>query len=776
MLRSMRSISRTLRPLQPSHARLFTTVPRDLPTYLSSWNPTLLKKDEIRSNEVLDKIRKVHPSAKRDEERRAKRIVVRRAERAQLCQQAKQKGLVVVSEGHHEARSDLIRLNFLLKTAETEPNRPYLALKICETYLRLRDRYREAVRVIPDNVWDILWKMHKRQADIEGRPWRLRLLHEDIAQCGRYEPVGHRIQHLETLLHDGHEEQALKEWEEDSQGANKLSRHDYKPEHLELGARMHALRGNLDTACRIMEELFDLYPTWDPSVMITVFRAHTNTDSVRRHYQALPIYQAWKQRSNKDATLEDYDAFLIGFIEARAAALSRRVFEDMVKEGYLATASTPLEVEKVLKRLHKLYLACTSVDDKAITGLEAIHLLPPSYDHHLFIHWMRNALDEENPEGAIQLLELMFTRGLQPEPIHFNLLLKALMRTGEVSHILKAENIGWQMINKAQVGPEENVIHLPLTSESKNEQEAVPKDAVTKKIVQANITTFAIMIKHHADKSQWEYVDYLERRMIEWGFEPNSEVMNRLIDAKCLQGKYSQAWKLYKSLTDVPADTPGVFPDGASIRSIWKMLRAALADPESRYDLELPSPRELLAETVQWIMLVRSRPDVDRFRIGAAGTLDALSKLMMHCFSYSKDLPGSLVALHVLHKKFDLLPHEDAHLSIKQHAAWTDLEGRTQQERGYFHSTDTFGKHLDVLDRVYMVLLNRRTQEIDEEEWDWDDRKRREILLNVLSEFVRVLMKRTQTPEAVEGAINQVKAQVGVSDMSTGDMDAFQVA
>ncbi|KAL1603560.1 hypothetical protein SLS60_005148 [Paraconiothyrium brasiliense] len=646
------------------------------------------------------------------------------------------------------------------------------------------------VYAIPDKAWDILWKIQERGIPSPGgASHHLAELENDMATCGNYEPVERRIRYLDGLHLNGQEELALKEWEEDHEGVNGLPRHDYKPEHLELGARMYALSGNPDRAREIMAELLDLYPSWDPSVMKTVFRAHTRSSEVRHHDVANVMYKQLKQKLGERLMLEDYDACFVGFLEARHLTYAKLVFRDMIKEGYLAQSYSPVEVDHVLSRLHMLYRLGTDISKMTTIGLQAVKSLPPRYYMHVFAHWMKSAVVFDAPEAAGQILDLMFRRGYRPQTIHFNMWLKALMRTElEQSehnpHVLKAENIGWRMIAEARKAPAQklpSVSASELISERIAERlEPAPDDEALRHVPKANVTTFAIMIKHHASKLQWEHVDYLTRQLKESGIRPNAELLNILMNNKCRQGKFSEAWNIYKSFTDPPAGAPGVFPDGSSIRCLWKMLRLALGDQVARADPNIPRPRELLAETVQWWARCRARPDAERFRIGLAATdHGALSSLVMHCFSYTNDLAGSLVGLHILRKNFDIFPSDKSAQILQRHAAWVDMNNKTTIERSSIHHRGVHKKNLERMGRVYYILVDRRWQRMNitpEDYARFKDEEIGELGLNLLSEFIRVILKRSHPPAAVEAMIRQAKDDAGVPDMATGDLDASQVA
>jgi hypothetical protein len=206
---------------------------------------------------------------------------------------------------------------------------------------------------------------------------------------------------------------------------------------------------------------------------------------------------------------------------------------------------------------------------------------------------------------AAQVLELMLKRGYKAQTFHFNMLLKALIRTKESANILKAENIGWHMIEAARRLPQRRDPPQDTTAHSH-----YGSTDIVQRAPPANVTTFALIMQHHANSLQWDHVDYLSRQLKETVTEPNATIMNVLMDNKCRQGAYSEAWMIYKNLTEPQEGSTGVFPNGASIRCLWKTLRLALGDHTNPDKSGLPTPRELLAETINWWTVIRSRYDI----------------------------------------------------------------------------------------------------------------------------------------------------------------------
>jgi pentatricopeptide repeat protein len=757
--------------------RSIRSTPREIPTYLKRWDPTLHKPP--RSPPL--------PAEANNPQNVVPDDVVRVDKRTWQQKRLRDKKLVHIPfknrspDQIHSVRN-LIRLLHLTQAGaspdfslSTQLWNAYCAATKLDSDLSLR---------IPERAWDVLWNAQ----NVHGysRKKRLPRLEHDLSSVG-VTTVGQRVQSLEDLFLEGKEEEALKAWEGDHSQPARVLRQDYKPEHLEMGVKLHALAGNTDRARQVMKELFELYPNSSPSIMMSVFRAHTSSGVEEKHDVAKEIYIEMRERMGASFTVETYDACLIGFLEARCLQHAKQVFRDMCKDGHLATSGDAGSVEEVLKRLHLLYRLGTDISKMTSIVLDAISILPVSYHGHIFGSWMKCAVIENAPEAAAQILDMMFQRGFKPEVFHFNLLLRALLRTKETSKILQAENIGWRMVERAklEVIETDRIPHGParyIESKLNNNDLAMegpkhamaPEAGATMAVPNASVTTFGIIMQHHAKNSQWEHVDYLARQLNEAGLTPNTVIMNVLIDSKCRQGRFSEAWMIYKSLTDNP-DAQNVFPNGKTIRSLWKMLRFALGEQTQttpEYS-SLPTPRALLAETVRWWEMCRSRYDAERFRQGlAAADHGAIMGLMMHCFSYKGDLPGCLVALHVLRHKFDILPNDKTFDIIKRQMAWVDLRNETESVRLQFTLSGAHKRNTQYVEALFQKLLEQRMKSMDvgsDIESSFSHEELGDIGLNLFSELVRAFMKKTYEPATVEAMIDAVKDEVGVPDMKTGD-------
>jgi hypothetical protein len=769
------------------HRRSLSTLPRPILPYLRVWNPTNHTRfsgsePPFEPNIAALEERKIKCKIKRKSRKRLRDTegvsIVRPSREAQTPAQT-----------YH-----LKQLNRLLRVADSgEGEKEHLGTQIWIAYCRAKKHVPRLLTRIPDRGWDVLWATQTfPRLQTRTQVANAATLRNDMYAIGRSTTVGQEITYLEKLLLEGRKKEALTQWKMEYAGVAHGSRHDYKAEHLEMGAKLYAMVGNADRALEIMEELFDLYPTWDPSVMMHVFRVHTDTDTDQHRKEAWKIYSTMRDMIREHVTREHYDAWLVGFLEAKHTNYAKLVFRDMIKGGFIGAYSSTQDVEETLRRFHLLSRLGTDIENMTSICLRAISSLPPAYHLHVFGCWMKTAVRESAADVAFHILDTAFNRGYRLGTSHFNLFLRVLLRTKEKPRITMAENIGWRMIDERRIARKKKAripssidgisIHAEGEDPYAEIVDPVLDSEAAKKVPQANVTTFALVMQHHADAGQWEHVDYLVRRLKEDNLPLDSTLLNVLMNIACQKGEFSETWKIYKSLTDVPDGLHRVFPDGASIRCLWKTLRLALGTEEARHDPDLPTPRQLLAETVEWWKLCRSRHDANEFHTGlVADSKTALTKLVMHCFSYTQDLAGSLVALHVMRQQLHIFPTEEVPQIVRNQAAWVSMHHESESVRLQYDLNKIKQNNSAKLDQVYHILLKKRLERLGHtwEEQQYPSMNTAEIGdagLNLLSEFIRVIMKRSYEPQTVEAVIQEAKNEVGVPNMRTGDMDAFEVA
>lgn len=768
---ALRRVRCLLHSIPVSQTRALGTNPRPIPIYLKRWNPTLHSpirpsKPHVESSPgagFLQKTtRQTLPASATDDPR-------------SLAEQPSQDRHVVIQTKSRslQTRHAFKKLQYLLNLADSNDDlNPTLRAPLWAAY-KLAMKYNVSLpQYLSDRAWNILWRSQYADfSDPSRRHVHLAKLDRDLTRA-RSSPVAGQVAHrVQQKFMAGMQEQALKAW------AASQDTFAIAPDYLDTGARLYALAGYPDQAKSIMDRLLQVYPGWHPSVMMAVFRAYTSSGSEQHLEKARELYRTMKERLESQILFEFYDSCLIGFLEARSFPDAKEVFQDMARGIPFVVEDRDRYAENFMRRLNMLYSVGTDISSMSSIALNAIAVLPVAFHGHVFSDWMKCAMFEKAPEASAQILDVMIQRGYRPETEHFDYLLRTLFRTKEPEHVSKAEKIAWKMVEEALQSSIALDRH-PSGSQTKDIAErlsnlSVPDPDLPVSLPAASASTFALLMRHHASNSQWEHVDYLTRQLQDTNVWPNTTIMNVLIENKCRKGQFVEAMKVYKTLTKVP-DVPGsVFPDGETMRILWRTLRIALSTPENRNDSKLPSPRQLLRETVAWWAKVRRRPDADRFLQGlAADNKGAIMKLMLHSFSFDQDLSGSLVALHVLRSKFNIYPtREDARIIIRQQA-WEAMHDETSSVRKQFGIGKHPARNMLKISRAYEYAFSDRLKKmkITEDQFrEYTPEQQGKVELNTISSFVRYLLLGVYDPTTTELLIEGAANAVGVTGIYTGD-------
>jgi hypothetical protein len=750
--------------LLPTRTRLpqirsLRTLPRKIPSYLTLWNPSLHRPIRPRKAST-EQVGTQEPNAGDEDSKRKETPSTSSSAAA-----AKKNAYACRRLRHLLRRTDA---NAIDDVAIQGPIwRAYTEAKRADKMLCLTLSVRD---------WQILWDTQSVASEKHPRrALHLEELGRDMSLHKKLLTPAMRANYLDSLFTNGKESEAMQEWEAEHTRVQEPGQRGFDPEHLEVGAKLFARLSEPQRARELMDLLFALCPDWNPSVMVLVLRAHTDSRLGEHHEVANEIYHTFRERMDGQMTIEHYDSCFVGFLEARHLKFAQRVFRDMIKGGHLAVPGNTQGVKELYKRLYMLYRLGDNVSSMTSIALDAIAVLSSEYHGHLYGTWIKTTVILNAPQAAAQILDIMLQRGYKPETFHFNMLIKVLLRSKVKPNVLKAENIGWRMFEVASA--QQDVLTADYHEGT--------KDTNPRLFPAANETTFAMMLQHHADRLQWEHVDYITRQLKETAITPNASLMNVLIDMKTRKGAYAEAWSIYTQLTHRSASVnptgvnpTGVFPDGATFRHLWKNLRLALGDFATRSDPNLPSPRALIKETIQWWRLCRSRPDASRFRLGlTAADGHAITALILHCFSYMEDHAGSLVALHVMRHHFAIFPTAKAVEILQRQLAWVELRHASQHTRAEAYASRSNTRNREQMVRVYeMVRVRRmeRTGMTPGRRAGLSEEQNAEFNLDLLSEFVRVVLKRKYSAVTVEMMVDAAAHAMGCPELEMGDVKAYE--
>lgn len=136
------------------------------------------------------------------------------------------------------------------------------------------------------------------------------------------------------------------------------------------------------------------------------------------------------------------------------------------------------------------------------------------------------------------------------------------------------------------------------------------------------------------------------------------------------------------------------------------------------------------------------------------------------------------MAIHVMKQLFGILPSENAAEILQKQIAWAAMHGfMTSARKQHSHSVVP-KKIIAQMAQIFRILEDNRFASMNMTDDDYarlSPDEMGDVQINIMSEFVRVILKRHHGAEHVDEMIDAAKKDIGVPDLQTGDKDAFHV-
>ncbi|KAF2756764.1 hypothetical protein EJ05DRAFT_477849 [Pseudovirgaria hyperparasitica] len=719
--------------------------------------------------------------------------------------------------------------------AEVQKKGKLVRSELWDAYTNARYRLgSELPSLLSEKAWALLWRSQDSIPSNPGlRATRLRLLAADREKAGFTTTFAERIAKVEALFNKGHREEALQQWSDEHNEPTEEG-DGFRAEHLSLGIRLYQKIGDWDRTKALLEELYKNNSEYDLKVMDEFIAVHSGR--LVGHEEIWELYTWVKSVLNDRMSLAQRES-LFGIFHARGFPVHAvTVLEDMIRHEQFGdwTAET---ARLMLDRISILYAACTDTDQVNEVSLTALSFLPLEYSLVLFKRWLHEIVVRGQTRASTKIVELMYERGLIPRTYHLNLLLMCLWRSNNGTMHSQAEAIALQMLGarrrtlkhgkrtgRQRSSREEREEDMPAKASSYTGSDQTPstqnentgpidadtsaiRKAMSKKIEPffekrqvppADPKTLAQLLQYYTKASRlfdaqqlMEYLDDVEREAEDG---PAFLAESSLLDAKVYYyitvGRDEEVWH------DIMNMSPGMGMaryNASVYYRLWSDLRNARHIQE--HDTSRPDPRALLAHMIEWHQTTHpsERVRISKRFITLATRYTDLPYLVATCFRQGSDLSGALVAMHVLHKHFGLAPTPRMLKALFNQLVALALPTATAEDRrensrrggrwGYTMVKMLRLYHNLLLQRVQSTEFAPRTSVIDLEfnpplEAGGSSLRvfnHAESTLDTLSELIRFIMVRMYDRSDVEKMIEQAKADIGVPDMSTGDVDALHV-
>ena len=635
---------------------------------------------------------------------------------------------VVLGDGERPPYVD--RFNDCLKQFVVNKSNESLRQQLWKWYRRCKlSAGPNFVRSIPDEAVVLLWESQAQGESTKStRAARLRTLFSDAAAVDRPQPTSYIPTYIESLHDDGETSEALDLWEA-WQGT--LESEDLEA-YWKLGVRLFAADGNPQRAQDIALAFLSSSQSREPRFLIPVITAWGREPGPNAGAKAWALYLQLKTHLGLDMTMADYDSISIGFLKARRPNLALAVFKDMMVTGQNPAIDSTALYKAALGLAGSLQASSISEEEVNKISLSALTMLPSRFQNRFFYaKWMKKLIGMGEIDSAALVVELMYDMGVRPDGKHLNGIIAGWLREGSPSSREKMERLGWSMIHKRI----DTVSSTPCRSSKPRE---TIRGKLDRRVPPASIETFCILLLQYTRRSDDDMVQHLVRCLDEARIKPNSYFMNHLLYAELRKQDIWTLWGKFEKMSRV------VEPDLQTFACLWDCGKVQYDSSRFASFEGFPSARGLHSRMIQWYSRLSERHKATAQEEFSKELYDQI----IRCFCLSKDLPGTLVALHSMKTLFHFFPDEaTARLLIIQVARMAGIpEGTSIRRLRRLKSTPGSKENIARVHRLLEVLSEEKAAILEDNGLDiehLDPHEKKQCQLEIMSDMLRVMLSRT---------------------------------
>ncbi|PLB44720.1 pentatricopeptide repeat protein [Aspergillus steynii IBT 23096] len=659
----------------------------------------------------------------------------------------------------------------LRRSAKGRPNE-LLAQELWKWYRRCKQLVPGFVQSIPEEGFDLLWNSTNTTTSAPSRAAHIQTLAEDILAVGKPLSTPHTLAYIESIQGTGKTDAALDQWEAHQSSLSQ------KKEDLEaywkLGVQIFSAEGDPQRAQDIALAFLANTQSRDARILIPVILAWGRQPGKEPAIKAWSLYLQLKAfLEHQPMTMEDYDRISIGFLKTNRLSLAIAVFKDMMVTGQDSANDSTSLYQKAVGLAGNLQASSISERDVNKVSLATLTVLPRRFQNRFFYaSWMKKLIGMGEVDSAAMVIELMYERGVNPDPKHLNGLIAAWLRETNTSSREKAERLGWAMIQRridtvwARAKPSVNSPRVEVNHEVSAAR--IPK-FMQRPMPSANIETFSILLLHYTRRGDEDMTQHLVKCLDDAQIRPNSYFMNHLLYAELRKQDIRSLWNKFKSMSAL------IQPDLETYACLWDCGKLQYDRGRTAFVSGFPSARHLYAEMMHWYSQLSGR--------GKAVAHDEFSKELydqiVRCLCLSKDPAGTLVALCSMRAIFGIAPDDTtARLIVLQVARMAGVPAETPKRRlRRLSSTPRSKENIAHVNRLVEILSERKLAALQARGLTLDTlepQEREQYQLEIMIELLRVVMGRSAAePSRVENDIAGAATEMGVAavDFSTSLAD-----
>ena len=638
-----------------------------------------------------------------------------------------------------------------------------------KSYRRCKQNVPDFLETLESDTMNSLWESQSTwQSSALTRSEHLQILAKDMKSVGQPLAIPQILSYIEALHDGGHVAQALEEWE--AYQAELSQKKEDLEEYWMLGVRLFAAENNPQRAQDIALAFLANDPSRQPRVLIPVITAWGRMPEKGAEVKAWALYLQLKTFLGSDMTMEDYDRVSIGLLSAGRSDAAVAVFKDMMVTGQDPANDSTALYKAALGVAGNLQ--ASSIDEAAVNkvSLSALTMLPRRFHNRFFFaSWMKKLIGMGEVDSAAMVIELMYERGVKPDAKHLNGVMAGWLRDGSAAARDKAERLGWSMIQhridavwkRYQIpdkSPKIDVKHQSL------EPSRIPK-FLHREVPAATIETFSLLLLHYTRRGDDDMVKYLAKCLSDAHIQPNSYFMNHLLYAELRKQDIRGLWAKFEMMSST------IQPDLETFACLWDCAKVQYDRGRTAFDAGFPSARQLYSRMVQWYMSLPSRGQ----KSSSEQFTKELYDQIIRCFCLSKDIPGTLVALHSLQNMFGYGPDDvTARMIVLQVARLAGVPaGTPKRHLRRLSSTPRSKESISQVTQLLEMLGERKSLALQSQGVhieQLDPNEKQQYQLEVMSTLLRIVLSRTENldPARVEAKLEQAADDMSVEEIDLG--------
>jgi hypothetical protein len=512
-------------------------------------------------------------------------------------------------------------------------------------------------------------------------------------------------------------------------------------EWLELGGRLHAEAGDMESAKEILGAAARRFKNIEPRFIVLLIRQLTATGTTANLDKAWVRFTELRRLKTFDMSFSDYESVYQSFLSHPKGLVMAATTLKLLIGKFGQVGAIEHRVFGDLLRL--VYLQCDNQEEVDAISIALLEKVPTGYPSDKFYeYWMQRTMQLSDPEHMAKIIELMFENGQRPQAWQITNLLQRSMDSTTDGLAANAEALAWKSIAKrVEVFQHERTQHTtPIEPPDTSMWRAIPA-FVNRAVRPASRKTYVQLMDYYAAKQDSETTrTVLHLLMTQSGLELNDQMVRSILAIHFTMNDTVGAWEFF---SDVRKRNPEL-ADLATYRVLWKGLHMHLSGDMRQSRKGYPDARGLFRSMLMDVIV--SNPEAS---IPFGEQLPAtLYERIVKCFVMKKDPTGLQLALETMHELFGNMPTVKTVETLL--VCLAESLARLETQQGFATTVETaMMKQVRTLDQ----LRSKHTSESPADIF--------EVARGLMTRFLDTIPARK-----LKGIMDTAREQMGLHDLS----------